>query len=379
MRGIKKMIVFVLKAIFLLIVIITLFINLNPAFGKNPDAVQKEKFKEYENYVQGKFINEIPTRFVINSFDTEEKNDKNSREADDKNPQLPIITSDFDWKTIKNEKNSMTWLGHSSYLLSIDNKKLLIDPMLSSIVSPVSFIGVKRYEYSEGLNIEDFINNMPIINAVFITHDHYDHLDYQSIVKLDDKAEHFFVPLGIGASLIDWGVSEEKITELNWWDEVEFQGLTAVLTPARHYSGRGIMNRNSTLWGGWAVCGEDVRVFNSGDSGYGPHLKEIGNKYGPFDVTFIDGGQYDRRWPDIHMLPEQSVQANIDLKGKNMMLAHWGSFSLANHSWKEPIDRAVKEAEKQGVNIVYPLLGETLLISEKMEVNKFFWWEIHDK
>ncbi|MEN6462818.1 MAG: MBL fold metallo-hydrolase, partial [Syntrophomonas sp.] len=204
--------------------------------------------------------------------------------------------------------------------------------------------------------------------------DHYDHLDYQSIVKLNSKEAHFFVPLGVSAHLIRWGVPKEKITELNWWDEMEYQGLTIALTPARHFSGRGLFNSNTTLWGSWVILGKNTRLYFSGDSGYGPHFQEIGEKYGPFDITLIDGGQYDRRWPDVHNTPEQSVQANLDLKGKNMMLMHWGAFTLANHGWKEPIERALKEAKKEAVNLIAPKIGETGTLDSDLNTPLSFWW-----
>jgi L-ascorbate metabolism protein UlaG (beta-lactamase superfamily) len=247
--------------------------------------------------------------------------------------------------------------------------------MLGPIASPVSFAGVKRYKYSE--NMSNIIDEMPPIDAVFISHDHYDHLDYQSIVKLKDKVAHFFVPLGVSAHLIRWGVPKEKITELNWWDETEYQGLSAVLTPSRHFSGRGIFNRNTTLWGGWVILGKNTRLYTSGDGGYGPHFKEVGKKYGPFDITLIEGAQYDRRWADTHMIPEQSVKANLDLNGKNMILMHWGAFTLANHGWKEPIERALIEAKKTDVNIFAPKIGETVLLDSDLNISPSSWWEFN--
>ena len=269
----------------------------------------------------------------------------------------------------------MTWLGHSAFLLSIDNKKLLVDPMLSPIASPVSFAGIKRYKYSEDIMLH-IIDEMPPIDAVFISHDHYDHLDYQSIVKLKSKVSHFFVPLGVSAHLIRWGVPIEKITELNWWEEMEYQGLTIALTPSRHFSGRGIFNRDTTLWGGWVILGKSTRLYASGDGGYGPHFKEIGKKYGPFDIALIEGGQYDRRWADIHMTPEQSVQANLDINGKNMILMHWGAFTLANHGWKEPIERVLIGAKKVEVNLITPKIGETVLLDSDLHIPSSAWWNL---
>lgn len=375
MKRFKKMILYLFIFLLVLCAGITLFIILDPAFGGNPTKEQQERYKQLDNYVDGKFVNEVSTRLGISSSESSSTNEGSGPDAPDLEPTGEIPVSTLDWNKIKSERDSLTWLGHSAFLVSIDNKKLLIDPMLSPIASPVSFAGIKRYKYSQDilLNIAD---EMPPIDAVFISHDHYDHLDYQSILKLKSKVAHFFVPLGVSDHLIRWGVPQEKITELNWWEEREYQGLTVALTPARHFSGRGPWNFNSTLWGGWAILGTNTRLFTSGDSGYGPHFKEIGEKYGPFDTALIDGGQYDRGWPDVHNTPEQAVQANLDLKGKNMMLMHWGSFTLANHSWREPIERALKEAQKAGVPLIAPQIGETVLLDTDLPVPSSSWWNL---
>lgn len=374
MKKFKKMLLYLFSLLFLLCIGITLFINLDPAFGENPTNEQKETYKHLKNYVNEKFVNEVPTQLVISSSESLATNKDSIADAKDLSPAGEIPVSLIDWNKINSGKDSLTWLGHSAFLLSIDNKKLLVDPILSPIASPVSFAGIKRYKYSEDIMLH-IIDEMPPIDAVFISHDHYDHLDYQSIVKLENNVSHFFVPLGVSADLIRWGVPKEKITELNWWDEREYQGLTVASTPARHFSGRGPFNSNTTLWGGWVILGKNTRLYNSGDGGYGPHFKEIGEKYGPFDITLIEGGQYDQGWPDIHNTPEQSVQANLDLNGKNMMLMHWGAFTLANHGWKEPIERALKEAKKAEVNLIAPQIGETVLLESDLHISPSLWWE----
>jgi L-ascorbate metabolism protein UlaG (beta-lactamase superfamily) len=355
--------------------LVSSFLNFTPAFGGSATKDQKERFKHIANYVNGKFVNETPTWFVIKSSDSSSTNTDSSADAKDRNPAGPIPVSFVDWNQVKSEKDSLTWFGHSAFLLSIDNKKLLIDPMLSPIASPVSFVGVKRYKYDEDIMLH-VIDEMPPIDAVFISHNHYDHLDYYSIVKLKNKISHFFVPLGVSAHLLRWGVPQEKLTELNWSEETEYQGLTVALTPARHFSGRGLFDRDTTLWGGWVILGKNTRLYTSGDGGYGPHFKEIGEKYGPFDMTLIEGAQYDRHWPNSHMTPEQALQANIDVLGKNMMLMHWGAFTLANHGWKEPIERALKEAEKEGVKLITPQIGKTVLLNSDLKFPFSTWWKI---
>jgi len=362
----KKIMIFLLVTLVLIGAVISLFINLHPVFGRNPSNEQKEIYKTFNNYVNGKFVYQSPTKSTITSTF------KNSNSSGKDRRPVEIPVSEIDWNKINNKEDSLTWFGHSAFLLSIDNKKILIDPMLGRIASPVSFVGPARY--SE--DMLDIIEDMPPIDAVFITHDHYDHLDYPSIRKLKSKVGHFFVPYGVSNHLIRWGVEKEKITELNWWEETSFQGLTIALTPSKHFSGRGIFNRNSTLWGGWVIFGKQTRFYTSGDGGYDAHFKEVGEKYGPFDIALIEGGQYDRRWARAHMFPEESVQANIDVKGKNMMLMHWGAFTLANHGWAEPIERAIKEAQKNDVNLIAPKIGETVPLLESLSTPVTSWWEM---
>jgi L-ascorbate metabolism protein UlaG (beta-lactamase superfamily) len=371
-RKRKKVIIYLLSFLCIVCVGTSLFLNLDPVFGGNLTKEQKESYKQYDNYDNGKFINKVSTGMGMKLSDIMSMIKDSFAGSKDRNPSGKIPVSAMDWNKIKSAEDSLTWLGHSAYLLSIDNKKLLLDPMLGPIASPVSFVGTKRYKYSE--DMKNIIDEMPPIDAVFISHDHYDHLDYKSIVKLETKVAHFFVPLGVGNHLIRWGVPKDKITELNWFKETEYQGLTLALTPSRHFSGRSLFNSDSTLWGGWAILGNNTHLYYSGDGGYGPHFKEIGEKYGPFDITLIEGAQYDKRWSGVHMTPEQAVQANVDLKGKNMMLMHWSAFTLAFHGWKEPVERAIKEAEKKKVNLIAPEIGETVPIDLELHRPILEWW-----
>ncbi|MDK2911148.1 MAG: hypothetical protein PWR29_105 [Methanolobus sp.] len=375
MNKIKKAAAYIFFFLLLLSIGIILFMNIHPAFGGTPTTEQKEAYQDLSNYADGNFVNDIPTKVFANPSDTSSESGDSASGAKDRSPAVPIPVSAIDWKRIESENDSLTWLGHSAFLLSVDNKKLLIDPMLSPVASPVSVVGIKRYEYSEDIML-NLIDNMPPIDAVLITHDHYDHLDYQSVVKLDSKVSHFFVPLGCSAHLTRWGVPEEKITELNWWEKAEYQGLTVALTPSRHGSGRDPFSIDTTLWGGWVILGNKTRLYTSGDGGYGPHFKEIGDRYGPFDITLIEGAQYDRNWPDIHMVPEQAVQAHLDLNGKTMMLMHWGAFTLANHAWNEPIERALKEANGREVDMIAPKIGETVLLDPDLQMPPTAWWGI---
>ncbi|WP_245747978.1 MBL fold metallo-hydrolase [Methanolobus profundi] len=370
----KKLVLHSFLLLILFFAGIILFMNVAPAFGGDPTTEQKEAYQQLSNYVDGHFVNEIPTSTFIDPSETLSANDPSGSEVADRDPASPIPVSTIDWDMINSKNDSLTWLGHSAYLLSIDDKKLLLDPMLGPVASPVSFVGINRYEYSEDIMLH-IIDEMPTIDAVLITHDHYDHMDYQSIVKLNSRVSHFFVPLGCGAHLIRWGIPEERVTELNWWEEAEYEGLTVALTPSRHGSGRDLFSIDTTLWGGWVILGSKTRVYTSGDGGYGPHFEEIGDRYGPFDITLMEGAQYDQRWAEIHMVPEQAVQANLDVNGETMMLMHWGAFTLANHAWNEPIERALDEANEREVNIIAPMIGETVLLDPDMDISITPWWD----
>lgn len=266
-------------------------------------------------------------------------------------------------------KAAVTWLGHSTSLIQMEGRLFLLDPIFEPYSSPFRFGGRR---YSEQLPIE--IENLPQIDAVLISHDHYDHLDFRSIKKLKDKVRTFHVPLGVGGRLESWGVVPDKIVELDWWEESGFEGLKLRCTPAKHSSGRGIFKQNTTLWCSWIIEGTHTKVFYSGDSGYGPHFKEIGENYGPFDLTLIEAGQYDNSglW-SLHMLPEETVQAHIELQGNLLLPVHWGAFTLAFHDWDEPIKRVLKAAAERNVVIAVPRIGESVEIGSS-EMPSVPWW-----
>ena len=264
----------------------------------------------------------------------------------------------------------VTWYGHSAILLEIEGKRILIDPMLGPAASPVPFL-TKRFEYEDPIDLDDIVD----IDAVLISHDHYDHLDYPTISKIKDKVGHFYTALAVGEHLKHWGISSDKITELDWWQTSKIGHIELVATPARHFSGRGVTDRNKTQWASWVILGRHNRVYFSGDSGYAPHFSEIGDKYGPFDFTMMECGQYNEMWEAIHMMPEQTIQAHIDLKGKIMMPIHWGAFNLSLHDWTDPIERAKAEADRLGVTLLSPYIGDRFVIEkEGPEEPNANWW-----
>jgi L-ascorbate metabolism protein UlaG (beta-lactamase superfamily) len=246
-----------------------------------------------------------------------------------------------------------TWIGWASVLVEIDGHVVLTDPIWSERCSPSTLVGPKRL-HEPPLPLDE----LPRVDVVVISHDHYDHLDMPTIRALAARGTHFAVPLGIGAHLERWQVPAAQIHELDWRESVQLNGLTFTATPARHYSGRNPLHANDTLWSSWVIAGPRHRVFFSGDSGYSTHFAAIGATYGPFDLTLIKIGASDPTWAEIHMTPEEAVRTHQDVRGKVMLPVHWGTFNLAFHPWREPPDRALAAARRAGVKIVIPRPGE---------------------
>ncbi len=354
----------------LIIIAVSLFLIFSPQFGKTPSKKQKVEYAKLENYKSGKFINQHPSPMNINYWKILKEMTK---QAPNRNPKINIEIEKVDSITIENQNINTTqliWFGHSTFLLEIDGKKILIDPMLGDKPSPISLLGPKRY--SKDLSIE--IEKLPFIEVVILSHDHFDHLDYGSIKKLKGKVGQYFTPLGLGNHLIEWGVAKEKITELNWWESVEFDTISLVCTPARHFSGRGLFDRATTLWCSWVIKGIKDNIYFSGDSGYDTHFKEIGDKYGPFDISLMECGQYNEDWKLLHIMPEETIQASIDLKSRLLLPIHWGAFTLAFHDWTDPIERILNKASELNMPVTTPKIGEPVIVGDtKFPTEK--WWK----
>ena len=263
--------------------------------------------------------------------------------------------------------NSLFRLGHSTMLLKLSGQFWLTDPVFSERASPVQWAGPQRF-HQPPIGIDD----LPPITGVILSHDHYDHLDYAAVLKLAAKTEHFIAPNGVGDTLIEWGIPAGKVHQLAWWQSKRVAGLKLVATPAQHFSGRGLFDGNKTLWASWVIEDGDTRVFFSGDSGYFKGFKEIGDKYGPFDLTMIETGAYDPQWPDIHMQPEETMQAHIDLRGKVLLPIHNGTFDLALHAWNEPFERIVALAGARGQTLSTPGIGSALDLKRPAAGEQ--WW-----
>ena len=259
------------------------------------------------------------------------------------------------------------WLGHWTLLLSVDDKMILVDPVFSDHAAPIT-LAAKRFQ-PPALSLEQ----LPPIDYIVISHDHYDHLDMETIKFFVGKDVSFLTPLGVGAHLRRWGILPDKITELDWWEEISTQGLTFAAAPSQHFSGRiGLMHNNKTLWASWIVKSATHSIYFSGDSGYDTHYQEIGEKYGPFDLVFMDNGQYNEGWRAVHNLPEEALKGFQELDGEYFVPVGWGMFDLSIHNWFDPPKEATRLAKEANVKLITPRLGMVV----DMQAPKLFdqWW-----
>ena len=260
----------------------------------------------------------------------------------------------------------VTWLGHSSSLVELEGTRVLLDPMFGPRASPLSWAGPLRF-HDPPLAVQD----LPHLDAIVFSHDHYDHLDEGTVRALRHCGCPYIVPLGVGAHLERWGVPADGIVEMDWWEERALGNTTLACVPARHFSGRDF-RRNATLWCGWALVGRERRLYYSGDTAYFAGFKDIGTRYGPFDVGLIENGAYDKSWPDVHLGPEQAVQACLDAEARLFVPVHLGTFSLAVHGWTEPVERLLVAAPAAGVAVAVPRPGQSFEPSDPPPLVR--WW-----
>ena len=359
----------IFSSVVLVILIAFLIITNTPSFGKLPSGNRKRMILQLENYNDGALQNLSFTPMqpegvsfydILKSF--------LFVKHPNKKPNQRLLSVKPDLSLNLNANPEIVWFGHSSYLIKLSGLNVLVDPVFSDTPSPFTFIGTKAFAGTNMVHAEDF----SMLDIVVITHDHYDHLDYKTILTLKQKTKVFLCSIGVGAHLEKWGVAKDKIIEIGWQQTTEVAGIIFTAVPARHFTGRKF-KRNQTLWSAFVMdCGQ-YKLFLGGDSGYDTHFKEIGEQYGPFDLAILECGQYNAYWPFIYMFPEQTVQAAVDLNAKYLMPVHWGKFSLAMHAWNEPIKRVVTEAEQLNIKITTPKLGEKIVINENYPSEK--WWE----
>jgi L-ascorbate metabolism protein UlaG (beta-lactamase superfamily) len=282
-------------------------------------------------------------------------------------PTKPIPVLEPENLEAEPNSDKLVKLGHSTVLIQLDGHWMITDPMFSERASPFSFVGPKRF-HQPALALED----LPPISAVLISHDHYDHLDEASIKAIDANTERFLVPSRVERHLIKWGIAPEKITAMEWWQETKIGSVTITTTPSQHFSGRGLNDRNETLWASWAIKGEQHNVFFSGDTGYFKGFKQIGDALGPFDFTLMEAGAYNDMWSNIHLFPEQTLQAHRDLRGKRMIPIHNSTFNLAFHPWFEPLVELDKLAKVED-QMLTPKFGEVIHLDNVKQTEK--WWQ----
>ncbi|HLZ88749.1 MAG TPA: MBL fold metallo-hydrolase [Puia sp.] len=395
--------------------------SLLKSFGKAPAGPRLQRISRSSHYRDGSFQNLVPTTVTRKDANfLKMLKEYRNRPADTAPPKpLPSIRTDL--RTLPSGQASIVWFGHSSYLLKLDTTHILVDPVFSGNASPVSFFA-KAFPGADVYKPGDMPDRL---EAILLTHDHYDHLDYKTILQLKHRTKHFYTSLGVGAHLEFWGIPTEKITELDWGETVAIDpagnplpatdanstSIYLTATPARHFSGRGL-KRGGAAWSSFVLNAPNpnspnlnspnpnipnpnssnpnspnfnspatntsdpthrrLNLFLGGDSGYESHFRSIGETYGPFDLAILECGQYGVNWPYIHMQPEQTVQAALDLKAATLFPVHWAKFTLALHPWDEPIRRVKTAAGKAGLPITTPRIGEPVIINHDYPVDPWY-------
>ena len=358
------------SVILFVLILIGMILNQSCSSAKyNTGEIKMEKIESSAQYKDGKFLN-YKDGYEMNFFKTIPIMWDFLVTDNDRKPEMELPTQKVDFSKIINAKPDelkVTWIGHSSQIINIDGKIILADPIYEN---KTVFMGPSRYNGDVPFNMEE----LPDIDLVVISHNHYDHLNSTTIETIHPKVKQFITPLMVGAELENMGVPREKITELDWWEEITiFDEFLIALTPAQHFSNRGLFDKDETLWGSYVIQGPHHKIYFSGDSGYSESFKQIGVKYGPFDYTFLECGAYDERWHAMHMMPEETAQAHLDLKGKILQPIHWGTFDVALHAWYDPMVRISKAADSLGITLSTPIVGETITVDENLITER--WWE----
>jgi L-ascorbate metabolism protein UlaG (beta-lactamase superfamily) len=354
--------------ILLIIAIIYIFLQ-QPQFGKKASGEELKKIQASPNYKNGQFQNLNYTPQLTGDASMFKAMREFFFNKDKRNiPSAFLPSAKTDLFHLNPDEDVLVWFGHSSYFMQLDGKKFLVDPVFSGHASPIKFT-TRSFKGSDVYTTDD----IPEIDFLLLTHDHYDHLDYKTIFQLQPKINKIITGLGVGAHLHRWGYSRNRIIEMDWNEEVQFEDFTINATTARHFSGR-TFKRNTSLWLSMILTTSNKKIFIGGDSGYDTHFKTIGEKFGPFDLVILENGQYNPYWKFIHMMPEEVVQAALDLRAKNLLPVHWAKFSLSLHAWDEPISRVVNEARRKEVNVLHPMIGETIYLDKENSFSE--WWKM---
>ncbi|WP_294427724.1 MBL fold metallo-hydrolase [uncultured Treponema sp.] len=356
------------------VVTLTAFVFLKvwkPFGGKASKADRKNYAERAANFDGKKFHNESDFQTLSLNKNSEPDPLTFSKNTPRPDFEFPLKKPDFlenPEEIPEPDKIRVTWFGHSSLLLQMHGLNILIDPVFSEMISPVSWVGSRRFT-----KVPVTVSELPEIDILLLSHDHYDHLDYNVIREIDGKVKHYVVPLGVENHLKRWKVKAEKITNMAWWEETEISGLKIACTPAQHFSGRHITDNMTTLWASWVFKDEFHQIFESGDSGFGPHWQKIHEKYGDFDFAIMECGQYDVQWPLVHSFPEQSVEAAKILGAKVAMPVHWGAIILSRHGWDDSVERFLLAADKEGITVITPYIGQTARLETPLLFTERWW------
>lgn len=352
-----------------LVLVVYLFMQ-QAKFGKRPSGTRLEKITQSPNYRNGSFQNQSHTPALAEgaSF-TSVLTEFLFKKHPNKKPSQLLPSSKTDLFSLSPAEDVLVWMGHSSYFIQADGKKILVDPVLSGNASPFSS-GTKAFAGADIYKPAD----IPEIDLLFISHDHWDHLDYGVMKAIQPKIKKIITGLGTAEHFERWGYAKDSIIEKDWNQAVQLEdGFKVTVTPARHFSGRSF-TRNKALWVSFVLQTPGKKIFIGGDGGYDRHFKEIGENFGPFDLAILECGQYDNNWKYIHMMPEEVAQAADDLKTKRLLPVHWAKFSLSNHTWKDPIERITKAAKDKSYMLFTPMIGEKVNINaDSYEFTS--WWE----
>lgn len=357
-----------IPAVAFILALAALAVLTQPQFGKLPEGKRLKRVQESAHYRGGKFQNSLPTpKFSTDASLLSVVWSGLFDKTEGLVPDSPIPTVKTDLKErLAKGTDTLVWLGHSSWLIQAGGKRILIDPVFSDYAAPFSFLN-KAFE---GTTIYD-VQDMPRIDGLLISHDHYDHLDYPTVKALESKVDQVICPLGVGAYFEAWGYAKEKIREGDWQDKISLgRDVTVHVLPARHYSGR-LFKENKTFWAAFAIQTPDRKIFYSGDSGYGPHFSQIGDAFQGFDLVMLDCGQYDPRWAYIHMTPKEADQAARDLGARALIPAHVGRFCIANHPWNEPFKQLAAASRDKTYALLTPKIGEPVDLDHPQK----FWVE----
>ena len=338
-------------------------------FGKSPSGKRLERIKGSPNFENGKFKNLSKTPTLTEGHNYFEvlykayfKNKPRHYPAD----IIPSVKTDL--LNLPIDTDVLVWFGHSSYFIQIDGKRVLVDPVFSGNASPIPRT-VKSFKGTDIYTVAD----LPHIDYLFISHDHYDHVDYETLIALKNKTRKVICGLGVGSHFEQWGYGSSKILESDWNETVELDsGFTAFVEPARHFSGRGF-SRNNTLWASYLLQTPSMKIYIGGDSGYDTHYAAIGNKYGSIDLAILDNGQYDEAWKYIHNLPEDVLKAAQDLKAKRIFPVHSSKFALGSHDWDEPLAKLTELNKSYNIPLVTPIIGEAIKLKDTTQQFKKWW------